>query len=442
MRLLDRSAYPVVSLFSGAGIGDTGFRDAGLKPLVLSEIDPRRSALAELNFPEAQVAVGDLRQRYSEVVQLAKDQLQAIPRARPFLLSATPPCQGMSKNGIGTILKAMRHGKRPRLDERNYLYKHVIRMVGDLTPDFLFFENVDRMVNTYVLNGNKNQIRIIEHFQAQMEEAGYVGGFRVLDVADFGLPQHRRRTIGLFGRQEICGEALTTADLFPQATHSGNRKNCLLPHVSVEDAIGTLPALDSKDRDHAVSSFHALHKVPVSRSDLYYWISHTAPGKSAYENNTCPNCQSMAEQRETRCPECGTLLPKPVVMDRGKDRLIRGYVSTYCRMIDSEPAHTVTTRSAYACSDRNLHPTQNRVLSLYEIALLQGMEPDRFVWGPVGAGNGRSKSRTRARAPDTLIRDVIGEALPPLFSRTVGEHLLRLQRGEFRKRTDQDLRLF
>lgn len=192
-------------------------------------------------------------------------------------------------------------------------------------------------------------------------------------------------------------------------------------HKTVGETIGTLPALDSINKEKARSDFHPLHYVPVSRKELYYWISNTKPDCSAYENDECPECHYISGKKDVFCINCGRLLPKPTVMKNGEYRLIKGFVSTYKRMSADEPAPTVTTRSAYACSDKNIHPTQNRVLSLYEIALLFGLDPNEYDWTI-------EKNGIREYASATVLRDILGETVTPVYTKILGDNLKKIER--------------
>src|SRR4051812_10481967 len=90
--------FAAVSLFSGAGIGDLGFKAAGFRFISMCEIEPERAALARLNFPEAAVFPGDIREAGSKIVEHTRERLHAL-RSTPKLIACTAPCQGMSKNG-------------------------------------------------------------------------------------------------------------------------------------------------------------------------------------------------------------------------------------------------------------------------------------------------------------------------------------------------------
>lgn len=112
----------MASLFSAAGFGDTGFQRAGIVPVLFSEIDPVRTALLAVNFPDARIHTSDIVVDHPLIAEHILRALGERNEERLFLLSATPPCQGMSKNGIGTLLKSTQRGIRPQADPRNRLY--------------------------------------------------------------------------------------------------------------------------------------------------------------------------------------------------------------------------------------------------------------------------------------------------------------------------------
>lgn len=404
--------YKYISLFSGGGIGDIGFRNAGYTPIVMNEIDWKRAELLKSNYSDAHIVVGDISTHLEEIYEKAMKMLNG---ERLFMIVATPPCQGMSKNGIGTIKKAMREGKRPQIDERNYLYKYALDLLRRLRPKFFVWENVDRMINTHLLNEKNETVLFVDELKEQLEKEGYIGNLEIHNMAEYGISQNRRRIIGIFADNSLFNEEFNINDLFPKAILKKEH------YKTVKETIGMLPHLDSSDIKSAKSDFHPLHFVPVSRPDLYYWISNTKPNCSAFENNECPVCHYVSEKEDVFCKHCGRLLPKPTIKKDGKYRLIKGFVSTYKRMSANEPAPTITTRSAYACSDKNIHPTQNRVLSLYEIALLFGINPNEYKWTI-------NKNGKEIYANTMLLRDILGEPVTPVYTKLLGENLKKIER--------------
>ena len=72
-----------------------------------------------------------------------------------FLLYATPPCQGMSTNGAGTLLKGVREGNKPIIDARNRLIIPTMDIVTALRPRWFLMENVPLMRNTVINDENE-----------------------------------------------------------------------------------------------------------------------------------------------------------------------------------------------------------------------------------------------------------------------------------------------
>lgn len=397
-----------VSLFSGAGFGDIGFESAGFEHKLLCEIDPNRTAFTKENFPKAKVLTIDIA---DNVPKISSEINTALKKENLFLLYATPPCQGMSKNGIGTILKAMTDGKRPNVDKRNQLYLPVIEIVKSNRPKWIFFENVCRLFNFKDVDLNGEVKPLPEIIENEFYKLGYVGKFELVQMADYGLPQTRLRSVGIFRLKENINFAQNCSFLPPKVIE--NPKDW----ITLRDVIANSESLDALAHETRASSNNSLHVVPKWREELYYWLQHTPEGASAFDNNTCVNCGQINEKVDIECNTCNSILPKPTVVKNGKRKIIKGFVSAYKRMYWDKPASTITTRSAYACSDHKVHPSENRVLSIYEIAKLQGIDVNNIKW----------TDKNGKQFPDTLLRELIGESVPPLFTQIVGEHILRIE---------------
>ena len=76
----------------------------------MCELEPERAALAQLNFPSSRVFPAGVEESRSEIVSHVRSWLSGVEL---HLLTCTAPCQGMSKNGQGTLLKNIRAGNRP-----------------------------------------------------------------------------------------------------------------------------------------------------------------------------------------------------------------------------------------------------------------------------------------------------------------------------------------
>ena len=142
-------------------------------------------------------------------------------------------------------------------------------------------------------------------------------------------------------------------------------------------------------------------------------------GASAWENDDCLDCGSSGLPRDlASCPTCNARLLRPQVVEDGRARLVRGFRrSSYRRLSPDRPAATITTSSNRIGSDRTIHPFENRVLSPLECQKLQTL-PEDFEWGEV-----HKQSRLG------LVREMIGEAVPPLFTEAHGKVLAELLDG-------------
>ena len=391
------SKLKAVSLFSCGGIGDLGFKDAGIDVLLLSDFDQRRLDFASNLHPNAKVIAGDIRVVQNEIIENTKQLIGNDD----LLVSLTPPCQGMSQNGINSLLKAVADGKREPVDERNYLVEPCFNIIEKLHPKFVFFENVTQALNAMlVVNGSP--ITYAAYFDERLHSMGYKGKLQSTNFDDYGIPQARKRLIGIYVAEEHYEEEL---DYFPT-------KRAV---TTLKQAIGNLPKLDaSNSKSASREDYHSLHKVQPFRKDLYNWVASTPEGMSAFYNNTCTACGVTNNDKDIYCQACNTLLPKPSKIVDGTHRLIKGFDTSYKRMTWNKPAHTVTTRSAFASSSVNLHPSQNRVLSLFECAVLQGINPFDIDW---------TEKSTGKLFPDFVLREVIGEAIPASFTKQVGQSL-------------------
>lgn len=426
-----------ISLFAGAGIGDLGFRAAGVDFCVMSELEPDRASLAEINFPSAKMIVGNIWEVGNEVVKTARDEVDG----ELFLLSITAPCQGMSKNGKGKLLNLIRDGQRPKLDPRNRLVLPALELVKEFRPRWVFFENVSEMANT-VIEDNEGSLGFILDVIRKTLAPDYVGRAYDLEFADYGVPQRRRRLLTIYTRSDIGKEYLASGGEFvPGATHAKDPSNGHRPWISVEEAIADFPPLDASVPALAIDSSIPFHRVPLLAELKYEWVKNTPPSKSAFDNQ-CTSCgfegntthgasrngQGINRAHTTTpilCERCGVLLPRPHVIDGGEPRIMKGYTSAYKRMAADLPAPALTRNFSYACSDQKLHPSENRVLSLAEAFRLHCLDRYEYQWGPITSRSGRQKPV----APDSLIRLVLGESIPPMINELVLRHIDSIDEG-------------
>ena len=430
-----------VSLFTGAGIGDAGFRAAGARFGVMSELKSDRASLATTNFPEATMVVGDIWDTGERVVEVAL-QVASERREDIFLLSCTAPCQGMSKNGRGKLLNLVRSGHRPKMDPRNSLILPALEVIVRLRPRWVFFENVSEVAHTMIEDSDRH-LRLISGIIADSLCPEYVGQSYDLEFADYGVPQRRRRLLTIYTRSEEGRSYLRAGGEFaPPASHSQAPTNGEVPWISVTEALADFTPLDAGDQKSAADPDIPFHRVPLLDSLKYRWVSNTPTSRSAFDNQ-CDQCghsenpthgstrdaQGVHRSRRNtpvRCRNCGEVLPRPHVLRAdGEPRIMSGYTSAYKRMSPDLPAPTLTRNLSWPSSDQKVHPTEHRVLSLAEAFRLHTLDDYEFLWGPTR--NNRGDILTRA--PDTLIGLAVRGEYPPRITELVLRHIADIEAG-------------
>lgn len=199
----------VVSLFSGAGGLDLGFTMAGHEVIWANDIYSDAVETYKRNLDE-HIVCGDI----SEI------DASSIPDSD--IIIGGFPCQGFSVANM----------KRHESDERNSLYKQLVRIIDQKKPKFFLAENVKGLTN---LSGGKVFQMILKDFR----ELGYSVDYRILNAADYGVPQTRMRVIIVGVRSDIKFEYN-----FPSPTHNKDGTNGLHKWMSVSEAMAPIPDPD------------------------------------------------------------------------------------------------------------------------------------------------------------------------------------------------------
>jgi DNA (cytosine-5)-methyltransferase 1 len=418
-----------ISLFASAGIGDVACKKLGFDVIVANELISERVDLFEYNFPETKMIQGDIYEKKEEIVRESISRLNG--RELDYAL-VTPPCQGMSKNGRGKLLSEIRNGNRPEVDPRNLLIFPALEVIRALEPKTVVFENVPEMENTIVpyKKGAETILNIIKQ-----ELSGYIVDHKVVEMANYGIPQRRQRLITIATRdQSLIQRYEFACTLFPDETHSRNSTLGKKPWITVRDAISHMESLDSRTKTKSASD--PWHKVNKLDEKKYWWISKTPEGKTAFDNQ-CDSCgfsenlthtakktkegiNRASSETPIYCSKCGSLLPRPTTEKNGEKFLMKGFTSAYKRMSWDLPASAITRNFMYVCSDNKVHPSENRTLSIREAMILHTLDESLYEW-KYNSGNTVTLSS---------IRDALGESIPPQMLEKVFLHLESIQNGK------------
>jgi DNA (cytosine-5)-methyltransferase 1 len=201
----------VISLFSGAGGLDLGLVHAGHDIVWANDIFEDAVATYRKN-------IGD----HVDVRDIADIPSSEIPDAD--VVVGGFPCQGFSVANWGRTVG----------DERNTLYREMVRVIRDKRPRFFIAENVKGIVS---LGKGEVLNKIIKDFRG----TGYRTQWKVLNSADYGVPQKRMRFVMLGIREDL---ALSSVPFPPTSTHADPKKNgskSLPDWITVGDALAHFP---------------------------------------------------------------------------------------------------------------------------------------------------------------------------------------------------------
>jgi DNA (cytosine-5)-methyltransferase 1 len=293
-----------VDLFCGAGGLSYGLEKAGISIRAGIDFDPHCNYPYTKNIRGAKFILKD-------VTTVEGSSLSKFFSPSAFkLLAGCAPCQPFSTLRNGTDRET--NDKWPLLDE-------FARLVKEIQPDVVTMENVPTL---------KSQ-SIFQKFVALLKEEKYHVSSRVVDAAEYGVPQRRRRLVLLASRHGPL-RLLSPEELG-------------VKRMTVRDAIENLPALvagESSTTD-VLHKARSLTKINLSR------IQASKPGGT------------WADWPESLKLEC--------------HKSIRGasFKSVYGRLEWDKPSGTITTQANNFGTGRFGHPTQDRALSIREMAILQ-----------------------------------------------------------------------
>lgn len=390
----------VIDLFCGTGGFTYGFETHATSQFdVLLGLDKKNVAIEtfQQNHPEASVVSEDIREWPPEKTE---KETGVSPEDIQIIVGG-PPCQGFS---------SIRPDRGEDIqDERNGLYTDFIKYVEHYEPDFFIMENV---VGLATHEDGETIAQILN----DAHDIEYSADWRILNGANFGLPQRRERLI-------MIGAADEREIQFPSPTHQADGRT--IGYRDKSKVITTQPTLDnfrdSKSLPEARTIMDAIGSLPELKAGEEA-IEYTKPPKNRYQASMRRDSDELRLHKATNHGEkmmtiirnSGPNRQKTIEnleasgdVDDVEDYITSGYSSSYSRLDPDLPSVTITVNFIHPASNKCIHPYQDRALTPREGARIQSF-PDSFEF---------FGSRSD-------IVEQIGNAVPPLLGRVLAEHVL------------------
>lgn len=349
-----------VSFFTGIGGLMLGFLNAGMRVLASYDMKNSVEKNLNLNFP-------DVPHVRADVAELSLEDVKAqLADQKVDVVFGGPPCQGFSIFGRRRFVNTQDH--RPDQDERNELSLKYIDLAIGLAPRVIFLENVKGFIST-----PRGDSSYLAEMERRLREAGYELEYRVVNCADYGVPQLRERFILVAWAKDLQFQ-------WPEPKHFTAPKSWQRAYVTVGDVITDL--MDTST--HGADFSH----VPMAHKELVVERYKLIPEGG-------------------RLPENG--LPEHLKKGYRSDD-VKNYSHVYKRLSMSAPATTmVPGHNAFP-----VHPVLHRTLTVREAARIQTF-PDwmRFV-------GTRQQQCT-----------LVGNAVPPLLAEIFANNIVKTIKGNF-----------
>jgi DNA (cytosine-5)-methyltransferase 1 len=353
----------VVSLFSGGGGLDLGFKEEGYN--IIWAIDNNKNAVqtykANIGEHIVNLDINDIK-------------LENIPKAD--IVIGGPPCQSFSLAG-----------KRNVEDERGKLVWKYLEIIDYIKPKAFVFENVTG------INSAKNSegVKILDLLKQAFEKIGYTISAEVLNAADYGVPQKRKRVI-------IVGLKNKKSFIFPQPTHSEDGV-CLKKYISVKEALDDLP-------DEGMQENEKVKYIKKAQND-YQKMMRT---NLEVTEHILPKMSELDKYIISYVKPGGNYMDIPKNVNSTRIQRLQkegGHTTCYGRMDPDKPSYTINTyfnRPNVGC---NIHYSKNRLITVREALRLQSF-PDSYI---LISSSKQGKNL------------IVGNAVPPLLAKIIAKEL-------------------
>ncbi len=374
----------VVDLFSGPGGLSRGFEDARnhnfrFKTIVANDINESAGKTYQKNHKGTEFVLGSISDEETKKKIIAYVK-KINGKSSVDLVIGGPPCKGFSLANKMT---------RDMTNPMNHLMFHYFEMVKRLDPAAFVMENVPGIL---AMEGGKIVSSLIKKFKS----LGYHNtNYMLLNAADYGAPQMRKRTFIVGSKSEIPIDP-------PKRTHGSKddlkNNSKLLPHVNLIEAIDDLPSI-------RIGSI-------TSNTDKYYskpnyFQAEMRKKSSSVNDHVVTKNTPIVIERIKSVPAGGNWenIPRKLMQVDGKySGIEKAHSMIYKRLRKNEPAITITNFR----KGMIIHPTQNRLFSVREAARIQTF-PDDYVF------EGGLSDRQQQ----------VADAVPVMLAKKVSESVLK-----------------
>lgn len=394
---MSNSKINVLDLFAGAGGFSLGFEEAGFNVISAVEIDKWASDTLKRNHPNTEVITKD-------IVSINNDEAKKLFESKGIdVIIGGPPCQGFSI--------ANKNAGDPK-DPRNSLFREFIRLSSIVKPRVIVMENVPNLLKAK----NEEGTLVIDIIVQEFLKIGYEANYRVLNAAEFGVPQVRNRLFVI--ATKVNNDNI---NLFPSTTHVpyGVERDLLnsdLPDTPTTwEAISDLPIINARE-----GAEEMLYDTAPQNN---YQILLRMDSQVVYNHKAMNHTKRMVERfqhmpvgvKHEDIPE--ELRPRK----RGNSSETGSfYGQNNRRMAPNKQCHTITA-SFYA---NFIHPFNHRNFTPREGARIQSF-PDwyKFEGKPTVVSKKLLSKEGRSDENYLCQYNQIGNAVPPLLAKKIAQKI-------------------
>lgn len=377
-----------IDLFAGCGGLSWGLMRSGWKGILAIEKDAFAFSTLQFNLIDRKkhfqwpdwlpIGAHDI----DEVLTNYKSELSNLA-SKVDMVAGGPPCQGFSVNG-----------KRDEKDKRNKLVDSYVSFIELVRPKLLFFENVRGFTMQFAKNGSGTVYS--DHVAARLEALGYDVHPEIINFADYGIPQRRRRFIlvgRLNGKSEVFFKALK------------EKKTSFLKEKGLRSMRSVSQAISDLERKHGETDCpdsKGFHSGRYARAkNQYQKLMRAHSARKAPDSHRFPKHQEEIIERF-----------KEILQHAPRDKQLSGDLrSKYNlkkRSITPLDGNSICP-TLTSLPDDYIHYSEPRVLTVRECARIQSFPDDFQFRGKYTSGGDR-------RAKEVPRYTQIGNAIPPLFS--------------------------